>query len=118
MIKNQKTNLIIRVGLAAVFLANAYTAFFSPGEFVELIEGTFLGNVLSENLISLFPKLIGVSDGLVALFLISAVKVKLVSFYAAAWILGVTLVTFFQGPAETLEHLGILSMAIYLFIES
>lgn len=117
-LKDNRSVLIIRFGLAAFFLANAYSAWFAPDELIGLIGGSFLGNIFSEDFISLFAKLIGVSDGLVALLLLFGFKIKIVSLYAAAWILGVILVTLTQGPADILEHLGILSVAIYLLIVS
>ena len=39
------SGLIIRAGLALVFLANSYTAFVSPDEFSELIGKSFLASL-------------------------------------------------------------------------
>lgn len=117
-LKDNRSILIIRFGLAAVFLANAYIAWFAPVEFQELLEQSFLADAFGGDFISMFVKLIGVSDSLVALLLLFGFKLKLVSLYASAWILGIIAVTRPVEPADVLEHLGFLSMAVYLWITS
>lgn len=105
--------LIIRIGLALVFLANSYTAFVSPDEFKELIDKSFLAGLLPINS-DLFVKFIGISDGVVSMLLLFGIKLKYIAAYAALWIIGVMAVIGLKEPGDFLEHFGPLTMALYL----
>lgn len=112
----QYSPYIIGVGLGLIFLANSYTAFFSPEEFIKLVGDSFLKMLpLSADTI---VKLIGVSDGLVGILLVLGLLRKYVAIYSVLWILGVIMVTGFAEVGGVLEHLGILSMPIYLFLNN
>jgi len=101
-----KTNsiMILRFGLALVFIANSYVAFFHPDEFVALINNELL------------VKFIGISDAAVAILLLLGVGLKYVSIYATLWILGVMAVIGIKEPVDFLEHFGFLSIAVFLLI--
>lgn len=109
--------LIIRTGLALVFLANSYTAFASPGEFKEIIAESFLAGLLPVGP-DFFVKLIGISDGAVCILFLLKIKLKYVAMYAALWIIGVMVVIGLKEQGEFLEHLGPLAMAIYLAVNA
>lgn len=113
----EKKMEIIRIGLGFVFLANSYTAFTMPHEFVDLISESFLINILSQNT-DTFVRFIGISDGLVAILLFIGAFQKYVAIYASVWILGVMSVIGVSELPHFLEHLGFLSMAIYLILNS
>lgn len=105
-IKKLQTNsiMILRFGLASVFIANSYVAFFHPDEFVTLVNSELL------------VKFIGISDLTVAVLLSLGLGLKYVSIYATLWILGVMAVIGIKEPADFLEHFGFLSIAVYLFV--
>lgn len=108
---------IIAIGLSLIFFANSYSAFFSPEEFTKLVSESFLTSLLPIP-IDTFVKLIGISDGLVGTLLFLGLFRKYVAVYAALWILGVTMVSGFAEVGAVLEHLGILAMPIYLFLNN
>ncbi len=110
----QHSSLIIRFGLALVFLANAYAAWFAPDEFREILEKSFLSG-LGDGGIATFIKLIGISDGLVALLLFLGVRTKAVATYASLWILGIILISRPVDISNILEHVGFFSMAVFLW---
>ncbi len=101
--------------MGLIFIANSYTAFFAPDEFTELVKNSFLTSVVPFSAETIV-KLIGVSDGLVGILLILGLFRKYVSVYAAAWIIGVILVSGFGSVGDTLEHIGILAVPVYLFL--
>lgn len=104
---------LIRFGLALVFLANSLTAFFVPSEFIELIEKSFLSNLLPIN-IGVFIIIIGINDALVSIFLLSNKYVRWVALWAVIWIIGVIMM---RGEfLGTLEEAGFLFMAAALTI--
>ncbi len=104
--------IIITVGLALVFFANSYAAWFAPDEFRDILQHSFLQSLGVDNLV----KFIGISDGLVALLLLLGKARKLVAFYAAVWLIGVILVSRPIEVPNIFEHLGFLAMAIYLYL--
>lgn len=107
---------LIRVGLALVFLANSLTAFFFPNEFVELLEKSFLANLVPVSLGALVI-LIGLNDALVAALLLLSVKTRWVAIWAVLWIIGVMIVRA-SAPLEILEEAGFLFMALALAANS
>lgn len=109
--------LIIRVGLALVFLANSYIAFISPEEFSELIGKSFLAGLLPIVPDSLV-KFIGISDGAVGILLLLDIKLKYAAAYATLWIIGVMAVIGVKEPGDFLEHFGPLTMSIYLILNN
>ncbi len=105
---------IISIGLGIIFLANSYTAFFSPSEFKELITNSFLVSLVPISA-EMFVKFIGISDGLVGALLILGLFRKYVSLYAGLWVIGVIIVGGLGDIGGFLEHLGILAMPLYLY---
>lgn len=106
---------IIRIGLGLVFLANSYAAFVAPDHLTEHISESFLANLLPINL-DLLIKFIGISDFVVAALLLIGRWQVYVASYGALWLIGVMIVIGINEPTELLEHLGFLSMAIYLLL--
>jgi len=106
---------IIRIGLGLVFLANALTAFSAPAELVEIIEKSFVANLLPVSM-GLFILLIGVNDALVATLLFLNRGKRSVAIWAVLWILGVMMVR--GAPLEILEESGFLFMAVALAINN
>lgn len=102
---------LIRIGLAIVFLANSLAAFLSPGEFIELISGSFLADLLpiAPQQMVIF---IGVNDAIVSILLFSGFDLGLVAVWAALWIAGAMTLKGFS--LSTLEEAGFLFMAIDL----
>ncbi len=104
-------HFLIRIGLALVFLANSLTAFFTPQEFIKVIEGAFFAGILPVSA-KTFVTVIGVNDALVAILLLCGVRLRLVATWASLWIIGVMVAR--AAPLEILEDVGFLAMAIAL----
>ena len=109
----------IRFGLALVFLANSLTAFYLPGEFQDLVAGSFLAGILATLSISVaqFVTFIGVNDMVVAILLFSGWRLRRVAKYATLWLTGVIFVigvADFETMLDVLEHFGFLAMALAL----
>ncbi|MHB8710062.1 MAG: hypothetical protein ACYC6X_00730 [Minisyncoccota bacterium] len=104
--------VLIRAGLACVFLANSLTAFLAPGEFQDLVSHSFVAGLLPISVAS-FVTFIGFNDLTVAILLFLGWRTSRVAVYATAWLTGVVFVigvfTF-----DALEHLGFIAMAIAL----
>ena len=115
-IKKIQTNsiIILRVGLALVFLAHFYIALFNPNEFINLINSSFLPHAFISA--ELFVKFIAISDAVVAILLLLGFGLKYISAYASLWILGVIVVSGIEDPPDFFEHLGFLSIAVFLFL--
>lgn len=96
--------IIARLGLGFVFLANSLTTWFTPEEFMELIgQHPYL------------IKLIGISDGLVAVCLLAGFFPKWAAHWAAVWITGVIgVLVFHQQWFNAMEHIGFLALAFIL----
>lgn len=109
--------LIIRVGLALVFLANSYTAFVSPDKFIELLNKSFLAAFLPISP-DWFVKFIGISDGVVSTLLLLKIGLKYVAIYAMLWIMGAMSVIGLKETGDFLEHFGPFAMALYIAINS
>ncbi len=105
-------NLLIRFGLGIIFLANALAAFFAPAEFIELIENSFVANLLPVSPELFVPLVIGLNDSIVGLLLISGVGKRLVAVWATLWLIGVMVVI--GEPFDMLEHAGFLFMSVAL----
>ncbi len=104
----------IRIGLAAVFLANALTAIFNSGEFTELLEGSFVGAIIPA---AIALKLIIVNDSLLAVLILLSRKWHWQIFaWAMVWIMIVLVVL--GKPIEILEESGFLFMALALFFHA
>lgn len=106
---------LIRIGLALVFLANSLTALLFPSEFAEILENSFLIDILPVSA-DAFVIGIGISDALVAILLLLNKGMKIVSIWAAIWITGVMIVK--GNPLEILEESGFLFMALALIFNN
>lgn len=104
--------VLIRFGLACIFLANSIIAFTAPAEFTELITGSFVTSIIPLSVASIVT-LIGINDMIVTLLLLSGWKSQKVGTWATIWIIAVI---FIIGPItlDSLEHLAFLSMAVAL----
>lgn len=102
--------LLIRLGLACAFLANALTAFFLPAEFQELVSGSFLATILPIS-VATFVIFIGINDLLLAGLLFFGWHPSYAATWAALWIIGVILVSGVFS-LDALEHLAFLAMAL------
>ncbi|MCL5019110.1 MAG: DoxX family membrane protein [Patescibacteria group bacterium] len=114
-IKQLNHDLLFRLGLGFIFLANALTAWFSPAEFKELIANNYLASRLaSPNLLISF---IGINDGLLFLLIAFGKWRKFVAIWATLWLLVVIYVTGIRTP-DFIEHLGILFIIGYYFTKT
>ncbi len=112
---NKTSFKIIRIGLALVFLANGLTAFFVPQEFKELLEASFVSQILPLP-ITTFVLVIGINDLLMSGLIVLNRYKKYVFGWAMLWLVGVMIVI--AEPLGILEHLGFFSMALVLWIET
>jgi uncharacterized membrane protein YphA (DoxX/SURF4 family) len=106
---------ITRYGLGVIFIANALVAFFAPTEFIEIIKNSFALNLLPLGREAFTVVIIGLNDTIVGLFLLFGFATRRVAIWAAVWIIGVIVVI--GNPFDILEHLGLLLMAIALFLD-
>ncbi len=112
---NKNALTVLRIGLAAVFLANGLTAFFMPEEFSDLLSGSFV-SLLIPLPIATMVFLIGVHDTLMCILMLCNVAKKYVFGWAIIWLIGVMIVI--AEPLDILEHVGFLTMAIALWINA
>src|SRR5574338_1696878 len=101
-------NFLIRFGLGIIFLANSLVAFFAPSEFVELINNSFVSNLIPLRPEIFVPLIIGLNDGIVALLLFFGIATRRVGLWAFIWLIGVMIVI--ANPLDVLEHAGLLFM--------
>lgn len=106
---------LVRIGLALVFSANSLIAFFAPSEFIELIEKSFIMNLVPVSA-ETFIVFIGLNDAAVALLLFFGIGAFPAAVWATLWILGVMAVR--GEPLEILEEAGFLFMAIALIVNN
>ena len=104
--------VLIRFGLACIFLANSIIAFTLPEEFTDLITGSFVASIVPLSVASIVT-LIGINDMIVALLLLSGWKTQKVGTWATVWIIGVIFIIGIIS-LDSLEHLAFLSMAVAL----
>jgi hypothetical protein len=104
--------VIVRIGLACVFLANSLTAFLTPSEFQDLVSNSFIAGLLPISIAS-FVTFVGFNDLTVAILLFLGWRTSRVAVYATAWITGVVFVIGVV-TLDALEHLGFIAMAISL----
>lgn len=107
-------NFLIRFGLGFIFLANSLAAFFAPSEFIELINNSFVANLLPISPELFVTIIIGLNDGIIALLLFLGISIRRVSTWAFIWLIGVMVVI--GSPFDILEHVGLLFMASALIL--
>ena len=105
---------LIRIGLACAFFANTLTAFFTPGEFEDIVSGSFLVHILPISVAS-FVVLISINDLIVSVLLLFGWRTARVAVWAAIWIVGVIIVNGIFS-FDALEHLAFLAMAVALAV--
>lgn len=108
---NQK--FLVRLGLSIIFIVNALTAFFAPGDFVGIIKDSFIAGFLPVRP-ETFVWVIGLNDSIVGLLLISGIATRRVAIWATAWLMGVTVIM--TDPLDMLEHIGLLLVSFSLTI--
>ena len=109
------SSLFLRTGLACAFLANSLEAFFSPDDFVKLLNGSFMVHLLPVR-VPLFVHFIAFSDALVCLLLVLGVYTEDVAVYAGLWLIGVMMTFGIHDYGDILEHLAFFSIAVYLML--
>lgn len=103
--------VLIRMGLALVFFANALAAFFAPDEFKEIFEQSFIAGIVPIPF-AVMLTVIRINDTLVSLLLFSGIGARRVALWAALWIVGVIAL---RGISlGSVEELGFLAMALAL----
>ena len=108
-------DLLFRVGLGGLFLANSITAWATPDEFRGLIENhTWLTNIVNSGT---FVHLIGLNDFMlfVAFVLVLGKWRKLVAVWSTLWIIGVIYVTG-VWTTDFIEHAAILLLIGYYYL--
>ncbi len=105
-------SLILRVGLACVFLTNSITAFTDPAEFIDLLSGSVVTGLLPVS-VPAFITFVGYHDLLIAVLLLAGWQTTLVAIYATLWITSVTCIIGFI-TLDGLEHIGYISSALAL----
>ena len=106
-------DFLFRVGLSSFFLLGSQAAWFSPGEFLELLEGNLLASAIATP--QFWVYVIGVNDALLFLLILSGRWRKGVAVWAALWMIAVIYITIFEGAMEFIEHIGILSLIAYYY---
>ena len=112
---NKNTLTILRVGLAAVFLANGLEAFFDPQDFADVLGGSFISQLVPFQ-IAAAVLLIGFHDTLMSVLILGNVAKKYVLGWACLWLIGVMIVI--AEPLDILEHVGFLTMAVVLWMNA
>lgn len=107
-------NFLIHSGLGIIFLANALVAFFAPAEFIELLESSFVANLLPISPEIFVGVVIGFNDLIVGLLLISGFATRRVAVWTTVWLIGIMVVS--GSPLDILEHFGLLFMSVALVL--
>lgn len=105
--------VFIRIGLGLVFLANALTAAFKPEEFIELLDASFVSDILPISAAAL-TKLIAINDTIVAILLLTSRGGRRLYIWSALWIAGALAII--GKPLDILEETGLLAMAVALIV--
>lgn len=109
-------NFLIRFGLGIIFIANALVALFAPAEFIELINNSFVANLLPIRPEFFVPIVIGFNDFIVGLLLMSGFATRRVAVWATLWLIGVIVVIGIGDLFDVLEHAGLLFMSVALIL--
>ncbi len=108
--------LIIRIGLALVFLANGLGAFFSGEEVQGLISGSFVSHIIPLSAATLVL-IVGIHDILMCVLILATRKYQRYLFgWAMIWI--VIVMAVIAEPLDIVEHLGFFAMALALFTQA
>ena len=105
---------LFRLGLSSFFLLNSLTAWFSPDEFLELLQSNPLASSIADP--QFWVYIIGINDALLFLLILSGRWRKGIAIWAAIWIIGVVYMTISEGAMELIEHLGLLSFIAYYYL--
>ncbi len=112
-IKTSTLDFLFRLGLSSFFLINSLTAWFSPAEFIDLLQvNSFTSIVVSPQLLVYF---IGINDALLFLLILSGRWRKEIAIWAGLWIIVVIYIAISEGTMEFIGHIGILSFILYYY---
>ena len=114
-IDKSNSTAIIRIGLAIVFISNALMPFLASDDYIDLVNHSFLVQLFHVNP-QTFGMFTGLNDATVALLLILGWHTRYVGAYAFFWIIGVMTIYGIGHYLDVLEHIGFLSMSMYLLI--
>ena len=112
---NKNAVTILRIGLAAVFLANGLTAFLEPQEFADLLSGSFISQIIPLQ-VATMVLLVGIHDTLMCILMLGNVARKYVFGWACLWLIGVMVII--GEPLDILEHLGFFVVALVLYMDA
>ena len=115
VLRRQKHELLFRLGLSGIFLANSLVAWFLPDEFKDLVVGSNLATLLGTP--SFLTHVIGVNDVLLFLLILSGKWRHLVALWAVVWLFGVIIVTGVYTP-DFIEHVSIMFLIGYYFFSA
>jgi len=107
-------NFLIRLGIGIIFISHSLAAVFDPGEFVELLEGSFISSLLPMSPETFVSFIVSLNDGIVGLLLISGFASRYVAMWATLWLVGVMIVIGFSF--EMVEHLGLILITMALIL--
>lgn len=107
--------MILRVGLGCAFLANSLQAFFSPDEFIKMLNDSFVMHLLPVGA-GTFVHFIAFSDGLVFVLLLLGIYTEYIAAYAGLWLIGVMSTIGIHDYGDILEHIAFFSIAVYLML--
>ena len=111
--KISASDVLFRLGLSTIFLLNSLTAWFSPDEFLELLDKSPLASAIASPHFWIY--IIGINDGLLFLLILFGRWRKGIAIWAAVWMIAVIYMTISEDPIEFIEHIGVLSFIIYYF---
>lgn len=107
--------IIIRIGLALVFLSNSLSAFFTPNEFRDIIEASSVAHLVPFSTATILL-IIGTNDLVLSLLIFLNKYQKYILIWAMLWLVIVMVVT--GDILGILEHLGFFSMALALWVNA
>ncbi len=107
------SSLLFRIGLSSFFLLSSLVAWFSPGEFLELLEANLLASAIATP--QFWVYVIVINDALLFLLILFGHWRKFVAAWAALWMIAVMYITISEGSMELIEHIGVLSLIIYYY---
>ncbi len=111
--KISASDFLFRFGLSIIFLLNSLAAWFSPDEFLELLDKSPLASAIASPHFWIY--IIGINDGLLFLLILFGRWRKGIAIWAAVWMIAVLYITNGEGIMEFIEHLGVLSFIAYYF---
>ena len=111
----KQIDLLFRVGLAGLFLANGIGAIVSPDDFKDPISANALASHIASagTLVHVIP----VNDIALAAFILLGKWRKVIAIWAVLWLLAVIYVTGFW-TTDLIEHVGDLALVGYFYLSA